>query len=298
MKHFFLISLCLAFSAGLLAQAAVSNYVRFDKEIALPDLTHLPLYACDNQLVELEQGSKISLIPPDMAKIDRSRILRIVSDTLAARLGKAKVISICELDTLYISKDLFLTHVEVEVPYFVDGTYEGTSSFGWEVLNQISTCRGPVQSGTQASLLLESVEPSALSFESRYQNLLNLAPATASEFPFHVGDVYEIRLIKCNSLAKTESKIDYMEDLLYRQPLFCKSPSVDPMVPPSSALTRIQSPITIRYFEASHKERADALGECLSYLFQVPMSDIEVVDMRPAYGGNSPESDYMEVWFQ
>lgn len=273
------------------------SFLTIDRDIILPDIDHIELYGLGNQSILLNTNNQITLIPPDMAKIDRNRILRIKTDTLKGTTGVAKCISDVLIDSLFITEELFLTNARIDVHYNLDGTFDGESVFGWQALNQIGTCNGPSR-GSGGSILIQGINPSNMTFNARFKTLATLALDEDSDFPFQPGDLDEIRLIKCSSQLSTENKINGMEDLLNQQPVFCTTPSVDPQVPPQTAISHIHHPVTIRFFEPYHAGRASALADCISFLFVIPISDVYVQDMLPAYNGIPPIKDYIEIWFQ
>ena len=285
------VSLLLCFS-GVFAQGFGGSYLSFHEQISLPDAQHISLANSPLQ-VPLVAGNALRLIPPDMAKLDKRFIKSVTTDTLPALTGPDSCISTCLLDTLYLNSKLFLTQVEIEVAYFTDGTFKGKSSFGRGLLRELGSTR---QNGRQIEI--SDVNPANLTKAARLAHIQNLDPNTQAAFPFQTGDLQEIRLIKGNTQGETEAIMSKMESLFDLQPVFCSFPSVDPNVPPQAALNRLQNRVTIRYFEPFHAQRAEALGEVMSFLFGIPMSDIEAEDMLPAYNGTPPARDYLEVWVQ
>ncbi|MEM6261721.1 MAG: hypothetical protein AAGI38_04370 [Bacteroidota bacterium] len=281
------------------AQSLTPDFLVVDKPIYLPDVDHIELAGCGGCKLPLNNFSNIKLIPPDMAKFPQDAIISIQQDTFRVFSGSDKIIARCILDTLFITDEVFLKNAEVEVVYFVDGTYEGTSSFGWQVFNQIGTCSGPAAfSSTQSRMVIENILPENLTFEARMNHLTDLAVVADFNYPFQPGDVSEIRLVRCSDQPATVNRIASMESLFQQQPTFSENPSTDPNIPPDAAVNRIQNPVTVRYFDENHADRATSLGQVVSFLFQVPMADILIEDMRPSYRGTPPVKDYLEVWFR
>jgi len=277
---------------GLVGQGFGGSYLSFDETLALPDANHIHIGKKAIN-VPLSQGNQISLIPPDMAQISPSYIKSVTTDTLPSAGGADSCISVCRLDTLFLSEDIFLRNVEIVVAYYLDGTYKGTSSFGRDLLNQMGRI---TQNG--ASISITDIAPGSITFKGRIARLGQVDPNNQPAFPFQQGDLNEIRLIKGNSQALTEQYQSELEAMLSQQPLICSFPSIDPNVPPQAALARLQNRITIRYFEPFHAQRAEALGEVIAFLLDLPLGDIFAEDMLSAYNGVPPVRDYLEVWMQ
>ncbi len=283
----------------LYSQDSHYKYFVFDTNISLVDAEHIEIFGIDNSPVILNAGSQLMLIPPDMAKVDQKYIQQVRTDTISMASGLDKCISTCFLDTFFINEDLFLSDVRIEVPYFIDGTYEGASEIGWKVFNQLGDCKGPVMKSDSSFVIhIERMDPAFMTLRGRLKNLLAIDSDTDPQFPLQWGDIEEVRLIKCNTRGATQQQIEIMNDLLSKQSFFCEAPTVDPQVPPAKAVARIDKAVTVRFFEPIHEERAVAVAESISYLFGIPMEEIKVEDMLSAFGGTPPFQDYLEVWFQ
>ncbi|MEM9987197.1 MAG: hypothetical protein AAF804_19050 [Bacteroidota bacterium] len=286
--------LCLLCLGTLIfGQTSNSTWVYFSLEhqIELGSDQSLTLLRDASLPVPLGAGAQVKLVPPDMALVPQDRILRFAQDTLANPSGPSSIISTCWLDTLFIDQGVFLTEVPVQVSYFADGTYEGTSSFGQDLLLEIGEWE---LSTDQESLIFKEISLANQTPDFRLHKLTQITPG--AYFPFQTNDIEEIRLIRASSSLEVDRKIDLLENLLTSQPLFCTQPSTDPQLPPASALARIQAPVTVRYFEPFHAERASALGEGVAYLLGLPPTEVVIEDMLPSYQGQVPVQNYLEVW--
>ncbi len=280
-------------SALAFGQNSNSDWVYFSLEhqIELGPDQSLNLLKDASLAIPLQDGAEVKLIPPDMAMIPQERILRFELDTITNPNGPSSILSTCWLDTLYIDKDIFLTDIPVQISYFEDGTYEGTSGFGQDLLLEIGEWE---ISADQHSLTFNQVSLANQTPLFRLEKLRQMNPG--AYFPFQIDDIEEIRLIRASSSSDVDQRIFLLENLLSTQPLFCKQPSTDPQLPPASALARIQAPVTVRYFEPFHAERASALGEGVAYLLGLQPTEVVIEDMLPSYQGQVPVQNYLEVW--
>jgi hypothetical protein len=273
----------------------------FEVRIPLPGSDQITWQAgAQSVQTTLDSGNRLVLMPPDMAQVDPGRIQLVQTDTLPPQGNSpARYVAHCVVDTLFFGERLFLTDVPVEVPYFADGTFAGTSRLGWHVFDGVGVCRGPqVTDGGEPSLVIQRVAAAAQPLEARFQQLLTWDESQASLFPLQAGDIEEVRLIRCDDAPSTRQRLATMKRLLSAHAQFCAGTSVDPAVPPAAALARIQHPVTIRYFEAQHAPRAEAMAQLLAYLLAIPSTEIFVENMVPHYGNHPPVLDYLELWFR
>lgn len=270
-----------------------------DLVVNLPAIDQIRLEALGNQAIALTADTLISLIPPDMARLDQRRILGCENDTFASVIGPDQVLASCWVDTLFITPTVYVENARVEVQYFADGTYEGSSSFGWQALSELGPVSGPIPVASGgAQLFVEQNRATPTPVSSSAVSSGSFDPSTYPQFPFTIGDIDEIRLIKCNTYPATESRLASMDQFLGENVVFCNELSVDPIVPPQKALNRINYPITIRYFEPVHAERATVLAEVIADQLQISNIDVHIEDMLPSYKGVPPKRDYLEIWFK
>lgn len=295
MKRTLLIAYLLGWAAMGGAQTRAQT-LSWSAVLHLPDADHVSLPVPGGALsVPLGPGDIIRLVPPDMAALAPAGVLSVETDTFPQGNGPARCLSRCLVDTLFLGDGLFLTGVEIEVPFFEDGTYEGASSFGIETLNQLGQVGQPIPlpSGG-AELRIVSVEAGRQTMLGRRLSLEQLQPGPA--FPLAQGDLQEIRLIRGNDRPATRIAMEVLLLALLANPHFCQDPTADPAIPPQKALDRLPKPYTVRFFEPAHAMRAEALAEVVAYFFQVPRSQVAVEDMLPAYQGQPPLRDYLEIW--
>lgn len=272
--------------------APAQSYFSFDAELPLETDGSLTIHPENPIRMEVDQSGTLKLTPPDMGKIAPTRILRFESDTLR-RSGPDEIVMSIILDTLFLTDAIYLTSVPVEVRAYEDRTFEGKSTLGTAVLRQLGQLSA---STTQASLLIKNLDPVMISNTQKFDFYAgNLFPFSAS-FPFSPGDLAEIRLISCNNLDDTFFYLEELEFLFQQTRMYCDQVTVDPSIPPSAAVSRLPSRITVRYFEAAHQVRAEALTDLISGFFSIPAASVQVEDMRPFYGGNTPIHDYIEIW--
>ncbi|MEM7655800.1 MAG: hypothetical protein AAF399_06700 [Bacteroidota bacterium] len=300
MMNRFLLSFLLAFGCLSVpkegrAQADL-QYFAFETILDLPDEQHIYLNPGGTRPIALGSGYEIRLIPPDMALIDQARIQQTKADTIAQSGGPALIRTTCWVDSLFLTSDLFLLDFPMVIEYYEDGTFEGVSTFGWELFQRLGECVGPQMEAGQAILRIRNLPADHLSETARFRHLLTVDPILATSLPFQTGDLGEIRLIGCNRRPQTQEKISSLATLLGNQALYCQSHSVDPQVPPIPAVSRLQQPVTVRFFEDQHQERAQALAEAIAYLFDMEQQEVLVEDMQAAYNGRVPIQDYLEVW--
>lgn len=294
-RHFLFAACCLLVAAQLTAQHLTPPTVT----LHLEDVEHIRIAAGGGIDLRLTPDDRLSLTPPDIAQIPIGRLSEFETDTLVGPTKPARCVSRGTVDTLFINGTLFLTDVPVEVAFFTDGTYEGESTFGIQLLTQAGRHGSPQGvRGDGAMLRIEKPAPQYLTNKGRWLQLQNLDLSEQPNFPLQPGNIWEIRLIRCNQSPQAEQRLQEAFNLFKQQEVFCQDPTEDPTVPPSEAVARIQTPITVRYFEGEHAQRAEALADCLAYLFLVPRNQIAVEDMLPSYNGVSPEDDYLEVWFR
>lgn len=277
--------------------ASAQSYFLFDAELPMAADGSLTIHPANPLEVQMDQGNSLRLTPPDMALIPPARIISFASDTIS-RQGPDEIVMDMVLDTLFLTEAVYLTTVPVEVRAFDDRTFEGVSTLGRGLLAQIGRVSGGLR-GTpagQGSLIIEGVDPSMVPASQRFDFYLGSLFPFSAGFPFQQGDLAEIRLISCNNLDDTFFILEELEYLFEQQPVYCASPSVDPAIPPSAAVARLGSQVTVRYFEAAHAQRAEALAELISGLFGIAPANVQTEDMRPFYGGNTPIQDYIEIW--
>ena len=298
MPPLFSLFLLLGLLLGPVLQA--QNGLCFDRSLSLSSAEQITCRANGQPLtLRLQGGQSLTLMPPDMARLNQARIRSLRTDTLPSHQGPDRCISTAELDTFFVSEDFFLLDVIVEVPFSADGTFEGQSRLGWELLRQAGNCQGPRQTDSgPVTLTVKDIQARNLTLSARYEYLKQLDPTEQAGFAIQPGDLAEIRLIRGNDQSQARARLALMQQLLEQQPIFCQAPSIDPALPPDKALKRLSSPVTIRYFEAKHAPRAQALSEAIQFLFALPTQDLQVEDMQAAYGGTVPVADYLEVWFQ
>lgn len=272
--------------------ASAQSYFSFDAELPLEPDGSLLIHPENPIRMDVDQSGILTLTPPDMGKIPSSRILRFESDTLQ-RSGPDEIVMSLLLDSLFLTDAIYLTSVPVEVRAYEDKTFEGKSTLGTSVLNQLGQVSA---SSTQASLMIRNVDPAMISDNQKFDFYAgNLVPFSAT-FPFAQGGLAEIRLISCNNLDDTFYFLEELEFLFQQTRIYCDQVTTDPSIPPSAAVSRLPSRITVRYFEAAHQVRAEALTDLISGFFSIPAAGVQVEDMLPAYGGNTPIQDYIEIW--
>ncbi|MEL6134412.1 MAG: hypothetical protein AAFR59_13705, partial [Bacteroidota bacterium] len=88
--------------------------------VPLPDLDHITLSAIGGSTIELRQDNRISLTPPDMARLDQRRILGCKQDTLTSAQGPDMILTTCEVDTFFVSREVYVTNVPVEILTFAN----------------------------------------------------------------------------------------------------------------------------------------------------------------------------------
>ncbi|MEO1415219.1 MAG: hypothetical protein AAFW00_08075 [Bacteroidota bacterium] len=312
-----LLALGVGILMGLFTAHAQTQSV-FDLHVPLADLDQIELSALGGKTIKMVSDDKIRLTPPDMSKLDQKRIISFSQDTFPAASGPDIVVTICEIDTFFVNQDIFLTNVPVEVQTFIDRTFKGKSTFGWQILRQVGSTNGPVlnQNGNPEIAiaipmtlqikdeedLIQAIadeEPSvSIPTQPAPPPSSTYNPAQDPNLPFRAGDIEEIRLIKCNDQSETQGHLRDTESFLNQYIVFCARTSVDPAIPPIAAVNRIQNTLTIRYFQPFDAERATSLGEILGEQLNIPSSQILVEDMLPAYNGVPPRQDYLEIWFK
>lgn len=290
-------TILLSFLLFWIQTASAQSYFSFDAELPLEADGSIMIHPENPLRMEVDQSNVITLTPPDMGKISPSRIMSFDSDTLR-RSGPDEIVMSILLDTLFLTESIYLTSVPVEVRAYEDRTFEGKSTLGYLVLNQIGQVSGPGRSAQTGhpSLLVRNLDPSMIPDHQKFDFYAgNLVPFSTS-FPFTQGDLVEIRLISCNNLDDTFYYLEELEFLFQQNSIYCDQVTIDPTIPPTAAVSRLPSRITVRYFEAVHQERAEALTDLISGLFDMPVSAVQIEDMLPFYGGNTPVNDYIEIW--
>jgi len=292
--HVFFWLWALLSSLGLSAQDGYAgrDYFSFDVELPLGPGNTLGLGQQGDIAARLDTGARIVLVPPDMARIEARHLLRIETDTLPQAAGTARCLSTCQLDTLFLGPELFWLDVRVEVPFYADGTYEGTSRLGQEALSAL----GERWSRQPEALRIEGVDPVHQPLASRRAQLRRFDPPAT--FPLARGDIAEVRLIPGSGQARAQARLAALGELLVEQPLFGQDTSVEDQLPRAKALARLTHPVTVRFFANEDEARAQALAAAATYLLGLPPSAARVENMLPAFGGVSPRTDYLEIWVQ
>lgn len=271
---------------------SAQSYFSFDAELPLEADGSIMIHPENPIRMEVNQSRIVKFTPPDIGKISPSRILSFESDTLR-RSGPDEIVMSILLDTLFLTEVMYLTSVPVEVRAYEDRTFEGKSTLGTSILTQLGQVSA---SSTQGGLMIRNLDPSMIPNNQKFDFYAgNLVPFSAS-FPFTQRNLAEIRLISCNNLDDTFYYLEELEFLFQQSRIYCNQVTTDPTIPPSAAVSRLPSRITVRYFEAAHQTRAEALADLISGLFSIPMASVQVEDMLPFYGGNTPIHDYIEIW--
>lgn len=274
--------------------ASAQSYFSFDAELPLQADGSIMIHPANPIRMEVNQSKIVKFTPPDIGKISPSRILSFESDTLR-RSGPDEIVMSILLDTLFFTEAIYLTSVPVEVRAYEDRTFEGKSTLGTSILNQLGQVSRSA-SPTQAGLMIRNLDPSMIPNNQKFDFYAgNLVPFSAS-FPFTQRNLAEIRLISCNNLDDTFYYLEELEFLFQQTRIYCEEVTVDPAIPPASAVSRLPYRITVRYFEAAHQARAEALTDLISGLFNIPDTSVQTEDMLPFYGGNTPIYDYIEIW--
>ncbi len=248
--------------------------------------------------IPMVPDDEIRLTPPDMATLAPRGVIRVLTDTIPQNSGPARCVSHVLVDTLYLGDGLFLTQAEITVPFFADGTFTGTSSFGRGALAPIGTLTGPMELGDLKGYgyRFEEVNPANQTILGRRLSLESMGPQPG--FAIQDGDLARIHMVQCSNRSELQIQMDALTMILMGDYPFCDQDTYDHNIPPANALARLSKPVTIRYFESAHAERAEAMADVVAYLFGIPRSEVMVEDMQPNYGANPPIEDYLEIWMK
>jgi len=105
-------------------------------------------------------------------------------------------------------------------------------------------------------------------------------------------DLNEIRLIPCFT---TNDKFDQLKSIVKSIGINVSQYTQEEKVPPTSALQRINSRYTIRYFDSAMESLSLKLVDQLSR--EYPNLSVSLEDMRPFYGGSNIPA-YIEIWIK
>lgn len=265
--------------------------------IPLTQKKQIPLKCIANKEIPIDNSSRILLTPQQIAAIGNDRIISIKTDTILDPAGEMICNSRCEVDTFFITKDMFLLNQIVEVIYNANGTYSDNSVFGWKVLEKIGSCSGPKNEvNGQPSLTIFQCSPKNLTIGYKLNHLRGIQFKSFPDNPFAVQKFDEIRLINCTNDPSGQIMLQTLAQLFNNSINFSKSVSIEDKMPPQRAIDRLNKGLTIRFFEDSFSSAALFIGECLSFIFSLDPRTIYLEDMRPYYGGDVPLKNYSEIW--
>lgn len=106
------------------------------------------------------------------------------------------------------------------------------------------------------------------------------------------GPVKEVRLIPC---YQTQGTFGTLKTAINSSGITVTQYSIEDKVPPASALQRINSQYTIRYFDRATEALSDKLADTLTEQF--PGVTVSTEDMRPYFGGSVIPA-YIEIWIK